>query len=152
MGSCAANGTAETVMRAWRRPSRRAMRACVKQMARAVRSHAMNLPPVALLGIAIVAEVIATSALKASDGFTRPVPSVVAGAGYCLAFYLLALVMKSIPTGVVYAVWSGLGIVLISAVGWLVYGQRLDAPAVAGMALIVAGVAVIHLFSQASAH
>ncbi len=112
----------------------------------------MQLPPAALLGIAIVAEVIATSALKASDGFTRMLPSVIAGAGYCLAFYLLALVMKSIPTGVVYAVWSGLGIVLISAVGWLLYGQKLDVPAVVGMALIVAGVAVIHLFSKTSAH
>lgn len=148
---CAANGTAEMFARARSGPSRSAMRACVKQMGH-VRSRAMNLPPAALLGIAIVAEVIATSALKASDGFTRLVPSVVAGAGYCLAFYLLALVMKSIPTGVVYAVWSGLGIVLISAVGWLVYGQKLDAPAMAGMALIVAGVAVIHLFSKASAH
>ena len=86
----------------------------------------MTLHPTALLGIAIVAEVVATTALKASDGFTRWLPSAVCVLGYGLAFYMLSLVMKSLPTGVVYAVWSGLGIVLISALGWLLHGQKLD--------------------------
>ena len=112
----------------------------------------MVIPPLALLGAAIVTEVIATTALKASDGITRLGPSLVAAVGYCISFYLLARVMKSIPTGVVYAIWSGLGIVLISVVGWAVYGQKLDAPAIAGMALIIAGVGVIQLFSKITAH
>ena len=112
----------------------------------------MVIPPFALLGAAIVAEVIATTALKASDGFTRLGPSLLSGVGYCISFYLLAQVMKSIPTGVVYAIWSGLGIVLISVVGWAVYGQKLDAAAIAGMALIMAGVGVIQLFSKTAGH
>lgn len=112
----------------------------------------MVIPPFALLGAAIVAEVIATTALKASDGFTPLGPSLLSGLGYCISFYLLAQVMKSIPTGVVYAIWSGLGIVLISVVGWAVYGQKLDAAAIAGMALIIAGVGVIQLFSKTTAH
>lgn len=112
----------------------------------------MTIPPFALLGAAIVAEVIATTALKASDGITRLGPSLLSVVGYCISFYLLAQVMKSIPTGVVYAIWSGLGIVLISVVGWAVYGQKLDAAAVAGMALIVAGVGVIQLFSKTAGH
>ena len=112
----------------------------------------MSIPPAALLGAAILSEVMATTALKASDGFTRLGPSLLAGVGYCISFYLLAQVMKSIPTGVVYAVWSGLGIVLISVVGWAVYGQKLDAAAMAGMALIMAGVGVIQLFSKTAGH
>ena len=106
----------------------------------------------AALGLAIVAEVIATSALKASEGFTRPGPSAIVVLGYGLAFYCLSLTLKTVPVGVAYAVWSGLGIVLISLVGWLMYGQKLDAAAMAGMALIVAGVLVIQLFSRASGH
>lgn len=112
----------------------------------------MPLHPTALLGIAIVAEVVATTALKASDGFTRLLPSAVCVLGYGLAFYVLSLVMKSLPTGVVYAVWSGLGIVLISALGWLLHGQKLDLAALLGIGLIVAGVAVIQLFSKTAAH
>ena len=108
--------------------------------------------PYALLGIAIVAEVIATSALKSSQGFTRLWPSVVTVIGYGIAFFMLSQVMKSLPTGIVYAIWSGLGIVLISIVGWLVYGQKLDGAALAGMALIVAGVAVIQLLSKSASH
>lgn len=104
------------------------------------------------LGLAIVAEVVATSALKASAGFTRLCPSVLCAVGYALAFYLLSLVMRTLPTGVVYAVWSGLGIVLIAAVGWVMFGQKLDVPALIGMGLIVAGVAVIQLFSKTAAH
>lgn len=100
------------------------------------------------LAIAIVAEVIATSALKASEGFSRLAPSIVVVAGYTLAFFMLSLTLRAIPVGVAYAVWSGVGIVLISLAGYFVFGQRLDAPALIGMGLIVAGVAVIHLFSQ----
>ena len=100
------------------------------------------------LAIAIVAEVIATSALKAAAGFTRPLPSLVVVAGYGLAFYFLSLTLRVIPMGVAYAVWSAVGIALISLIGWLVYDQRLDAPALLGMGLIVAGVAVIQLFSR----
>ncbi len=104
------------------------------------------------LAVAIVAEVIATSALKHSEGFTRPGPSLVVAAGYGIAFYCLSLVMKTVPIGVAYAIWSGAGIVLIALIGWLVLKQSLDLPAVLGMGLIVAGVAVIQLFSRASGH
>lgn len=104
------------------------------------------------LSVAIVAEVIATSALKASDGFSKSLPSTVVVVGYGIAFYFLSLVLKTVPVGVAYAIWSGAGIVLIALVGWLVLKQTLDAPALAGMALIVAGVAVIQLFSRSAAH
>ena len=103
------------------------------------------------LGIAVAAEVIATSALKASDGFTRPLPTVVVALGYGIAFYFLSLVLKTVPVGVAYAVWSGAGIVLIGLVGWLALKQPLDLPAMLGMGLIVAGVAVIQLFSRTAA-
>ncbi|MBP7413910.1 MAG: multidrug efflux SMR transporter [Giesbergeria sp.] len=104
------------------------------------------------LGLAIVAEVIATSALKASEGFTRPGPSAIVVLGYGLAFYCLSLTLKTVPVGVAYAVWSGLGIVLITVAGYVLYRQRIDAAALIGMALIVAGVAVIQLFSKTTAH
>lgn len=104
------------------------------------------------LSIAIAAEVIATSALKASEGFTRPLPSIIVAAGYATAFYFLSLVLKTVPVGVAYAIWSGAGIVLIALIGWVVLKQPLDLPAVLGMGLIVAGVAVIQLFSNAGAH
>lgn len=104
-----------------------------------------------LLLIAIVAEVTATSALKQSDGFTRPWPTLVTLAGYAIAFYFLSLALRTLPTGIAYAIWSGVGIVLITAVAWLWHGQRLDGAAIAGMALIIAGVLVMNLFSN-SAH
>ena len=104
------------------------------------------------LAIAIVAEVVATSALKSSEGFTRLGPSALVVGGYGVAFYFLSLVLKTIPVGVAYAVWSGLGIVLIAAVAWLVHGQKLDAWAFVGMGLIVSGVAVLNLLSKASVH
>ncbi len=104
--------------------------------------------PSIVLAAAIVSEVIATSALKASAGFTRPWPSVLTVVGYAISFYLLSQALKSIPVGVAYAIWSGVGIVLIAAIGWLVFGQRLDGPALLGMALIIAGVAVMNLFSK----
>ena len=104
------------------------------------------------LAIAIVAEVIATTALKAADGFSKPLPLTLVVIGYGIAFWMLSLVMKSIPVGVTYAIWSGLGIVLIAAVGWLFYGQRLDAPALIGMALIVVGVLLMNLSSTSAGH
>ena len=104
------------------------------------------------LGIAIVAEVVATSALKASEGFTRNGPSLVVALGYGAAFYFLSLVLKTVPMGVAYAIWSGVGIVLIAAIGWLLMKQPLDFPALLGIGLIVAGVAVIQLFSKTVAH
>ena len=104
------------------------------------------------LTIAILFEVIATSALKATDGFTRFWPSVVTLIGYGLAFYFLSLPLRTIPVGVVYALWSGVGILLIAAIGWFHYGQTLDAPALIGLTLIVAGVLVVNLFSKAIAH
>lgn len=105
-----------------------------------------------ILGIAIVSEVIATSALKASDGFTRLLPSVIVVVGYGIAFYCLALVLRTLPVGIVYAIWSGVGVALIALVGWLLYGQTLDLPAVVGIGLIVAGVAVLNVFSKTVAH
>ena len=100
------------------------------------------------LGVAIVAEVVATSALKAAEGFTRLAPSVVVVVGYLIAFYFLSLTLRTIPLGVAYAIWSGIGIALISLIGWLVYAQSLDAPAIAGLTLIVAGVVVLNGFSK----
>ena len=104
------------------------------------------------LSIAIVAEVVATSALKAADGFTRLGPSLVVTVGYGVAFYFLSLALRGIPVGVAYAVWSGVGIVLISAIGWFAFGQTLDAAAVLGIGLIVAGVIVLNVFSRSSVH
>jgi small multidrug resistance pump len=104
------------------------------------------------LAIAIVSEVIATSALKAADGFTKPWPSAVVVVGYVLAFYFLSLTLRTIPVGIAYAVWSGVGIVLVSIVGWVLYGQRLDAAAFLGISLIAAGVVVLNTLSKSSAH
>lgn len=98
---------------------------------------------------AIVAEVIATSALKATNGFSNLVPSLIVIVGYAAAFYFLSLTLRTLPVGIAYAIWSGLGIVLISIVGWIVYKQALDLPAMLGMALIIAGVVVINSFSRA---
>ncbi|HTY86270.1 MAG TPA: multidrug efflux SMR transporter [Candidatus Acidoferrum sp.] len=100
------------------------------------------------LSIAIVSEVVATSALKAANGFTRPGPSLAVVLGYASAFYFLSLTLRTIPVGVAYAVWSGVGIVLVTVIGWLVYGQKLDVPGMAGMALIVVGIVVLNLFSK----
>lgn len=104
------------------------------------------------LACAIVAEVIATSALKSSEGFTRPLWTLVVVVGYAIAFYLLSLTLKTIPTGMAYAIWSGAGIVLVALIAWLFQGQKLDAPAIGGMALIVAGVVVMNVFSKSAAH
>ncbi len=105
-----------------------------------------------LLVAAIIAEVIATTALAKSDGLGRVLPSVVAILGYGVAFWLLSFPLRSMPTGVVYAIWSGLGIVLITLVGWVWSKQPLDLPAVIGLGLIMAGVVVVNLFSKTVAH
>jgi small multidrug resistance pump len=104
------------------------------------------------LAIAIVAEVFATSALKASEGFTRAMPSTLVVVGYGIAFYMLSLTLRTIPMGVVYAIWSGAGIVLITLVGYFMFRQRLDLPALVGIGLIVAGVLVMQLFSKTTSH
>jgi small multidrug resistance pump len=102
------------------------------------------------LSLAIVSEVIGTSALKAAEGFSRFWPSVVVLLSYTSAFYFLSLTLRTIPVGVAYAVWSGAGVVLIALIAWLVYGQALDLPAIIGILLIVAGVVVLNLFSTVS--
>lgn len=104
------------------------------------------------LGVAIIAEVIATSSLKSSEGFTKVLPSLLVAIGYGIAFYFLSLTLKSIPIGMAYGIWAGLGIVLITLVGWLAFGQKLDVASVLGIALIVAGVVIINVFSKISVH
>ncbi len=110
------------------------------------------MPPYLILSFAIAAEVIATSAMKASQGFTKLGPSVLVVLGYGCAFYFLSLVLDRIPVGIAYAVWAGGGIVLITLVAWVVYGQRPDLAGFAGMGLIVSGVLVLNLLSKTSAH
>lgn len=102
------------------------------------------------LALAIAAEVVATSALKAAAGFTRPLPSLLVVLGYGFAFYCLSLSLKVVPVGVAYAIWSGVGTALIVVIGWLWFGQKLDLAALIGLALIVAGVAVLQVFSRSS--
>lgn len=105
-----------------------------------------------VLGIAIVAEVIATSSLKASEGFTKLWPSVAVVVGFAVAFYCLSLCLKVIPVGIAYAVWAGVGIVLITLVGWLVFKQAMDWPAILGMTMIISGVVVMNVFSNSVSH
>ncbi len=105
-----------------------------------------------LLAVAITFEVVGTTALKLSDGFTKAGPSILALACYAVAFYCLAVAMRTLPAGIVYAIWSGLGIFLIAIIGWLYLGQSLDVPAVIGLALILAGVLVINMFSRTVVH
>lgn len=104
------------------------------------------------LGVAIVLEVAGTAALQASQQFTRLVPTAMMIVCYLACFYFLSLALRVIPVGIAYAVWAGLGIVLITIVGLVVFGQRLDLPAVLGLGLIVAGVVVINAFSSAATH
>lgn len=104
------------------------------------------------LAIAIVSEVIGTSALKASQEFTRLVPSLISIVAFLCALFCLSLTLRTVPVGVAYAIWSGIGIVLISLIALVLFGQKLDAPALIGMALIIAGVLVINLFSKSTAH
>jgi len=101
---------------------------------------------------AIFAETVGTTALQASQQFTRLWPSVLAVVAYALSFYLLALTLRVMPVGIVYAIWSGLGIVLIAAIGYVIFGQKLDLPALVGMAMIVGGIVVINLYSNTTTH
>lgn len=104
------------------------------------------------LAIAILSEVIATSALKASDGFTRWLPSIIVIVGYASAFYFLSLTLRTIPLGVAYAIWSGVGVALITLIGRIVYQQSIGLGEIIGIGLIVSGVIVLNLFSEGKAH
>jgi small multidrug resistance pump len=104
------------------------------------------------LSIAIVSEVVGTSALKSSDGFTKLLPSILVILAYGTSFYFLSLTLRVIPVGIAYAIWSGVGIVLLSLIGWFLYGQKLDLPAFMGIGLITAGVVVLNTLSKVSAH
>jgi len=104
------------------------------------------------LFLAVLAETIGTSALQASQQFTRLWPSLLVVGSYAISFYLLALTLKYMPVGIMYAIWSGLGIVLIAGIGFVYFGQKLDAPAFIGLAMIIGGIVVIHLFSKSSVH
>ncbi|AOE87793.1 DMT family transporter [Pseudomonas sp. TCU-HL1] len=104
------------------------------------------------LAIAIAAEVVATTSMKAIDGFNKPLPLILVIGGYAIAFWMLTMVVRSIPVGIAYAIWAGLGIVLVSVAALVLYQQRLDTPAVLGMGLIVSGVVVIQLFSNSTGH
>ena len=104
------------------------------------------------LGAAILLEVVGTSLLQASQQFTRPLPTVGMAACYLAAFYLLSVALREIPVGLAYAIWSGMGVVLIAMIGWVVFKLRLDAPAILGLTLIVGGVIVINVFSKTVSH
>lgn len=108
--------------------------------------------PYLYLAIAIITEVIATSALKASAGFTELMPSIIVVTGYAISFYFLTLVLRTIPIGITYAIWSGVGIVLVAIAGAFLYKQIPDLPAIIGMGFIIFGVAIIHLFSKTVGH
>ena len=110
------------------------------------------MPAYLILALAVLAETIGTTALQASQQFTRLWPSVLVVLAYAMSFYLLSMTLKVMPVGVVYALWSGLGIILIAIIGFAVFGQRLDLPAVIGLLMIIGGIAVIHLFSNATPH
>ncbi|HBZ94181.1 MAG TPA: multidrug DMT transporter [Pseudomonas sp.] len=110
------------------------------------------MPGYLYLAIAIAAEVVATTSMKAIDGFNKPLPLLLVVGGYGIAFWMLTLVVRTIPVGIAYAIWAGLGIVLVSVAAMFIYQQKLDLPAVLGMGLIVSGVVVIQLFSQSTGH
>lgn len=104
------------------------------------------------LSIAIIAEVIGTSALKSAEGFTKLIPSLIVVIGYGISFYFLSLTLKYMSIGLAYAIWSGIGITLLSIIGYFFYKQTLDLPAIIGILLIMAGVIVINLFSKSVTH
>ncbi|MCL9774816.1 DMT family transporter [Vibrio methylphosphonaticus] len=112
----------------------------------------VSLPPAIALSIAIVAEVIATSFIPKTQQFTKLSPSIIVIIGYGIAFFLLSVTVKSMPVGVVYAIWSGAGIVLVATVSYFVYGQKLDLPALIGIGFIVAGVLIVNLLSKTVSH
>ena len=104
------------------------------------------------LFIAIVSEVVATSALKAADGFTKLTPSIIVVVGYASAFFFLSIIVRTMPLGIAYAIWSGVGVSLVTIAGWIIYGQKLDLAAMIGIGLIVAGVVVLNAFSKSVTH
>ena len=104
------------------------------------------------LAIAIISEVAATAALKASEEFTKPIPTAIVIVGYGIAFVCLALTLRTIPVGIAYAIWAGCGIVLVAAASYALFGQKLDAPAIVGIALITSGVIVVNVFSSSVTH
>ncbi|WP_199267713.1 DMT family transporter [Vibrio alginolyticus] len=110
------------------------------------------MPPMLALSIAIVCEVIATSYIPQTEQFTKVMPSTVVLIGYGIAFFLLSVTVQTMPVGVVYAIWSGAGIVLVATVGYFVYGQRLDLPALVGIGFIIAGVLIVNLLSKTVGH
>ncbi|GFM66569.1 multidrug efflux SMR transporter [Pseudomonas cichorii] len=110
------------------------------------------MPAYYLLAIAICAEVIATTSMKAVKGLSTPLPLLLVIVGYGIAFWMLILVMRTIPVGITYAIWSGMGIVMVSIAAFFIYGQKLDLPALLGMGMIVLGVVVIQLFSKTAGH
>jgi small multidrug resistance pump len=101
---------------------------------------------------AVICETIATTAMQASQQFTKLVPSLIVVIGYAVSFYLMALTLKYMPVGIVYAIWSGLGILFIAAIGYMAFGQKLDLPAMLGLVLIITGILIIHLFSKTAGH
>lgn len=109
------------------------------------------MPGYLYLTIAIILEVIATSSMKALDGFNKPIPLILVVLGYPISLFLLSLVVKTVPVGVAYAIWSGMGIVLVSIAAFFIYQQKLDAPAIIGMSMIVGGVTIMQLFSKTAA-
>lgn len=108
--------------------------------------------PYFILMLAVLAETIGTTALQASQQFSRPLPSIIVVVAYGAAFYLLAIALRTFPVGVAYAMWSGMGIVFIAIIGFAVFGQRLDMAAIIGIVLIMSGIIVINLFSGTSKH
>lgn len=112
----------------------------------------VSMPPLVALSIAIVCEVIATSSIPKTEQFTKLMPSTVVIIGYGIAFFLLSVTVKSMPVGIVYAIWSGAGIVLVAAVGYFLYGQKLDLAALVGIGFILTGVMIVNLLSKAVGH
>ena len=110
------------------------------------------MPPFAILIIAVLFETIGTTALQASQQFSKVGPSIIVVLAYAASFYLLSITLRFMPVGVVYALWSGMGIVFIAIIGWIVFGQKLDLAAVAGLTMIIGGIVVIQLFSNATPH
>ncbi|MEG6508192.1 SMR family transporter [Methyloligella sp. 2.7D] len=104
------------------------------------------------LALAIILEVVGTSALQASEQFTRLYPTVLMVASYITGLYFLSIALSAIPVGIAYATWGGAGIILISLIGFVVFGQKLDLPAILGITLIIAGVILVHAFSKSSVH
>lgn len=108
--------------------------------------------PYLILILAVIAETVGTTALQASQQFTRLGPSITVVVAYAISFFLLGWTLKYMPVGVAYAIWSGLGIVLIAGIGYVLFGQKLDLPAVLGLAMILGGILIIHLFSNSAQH